>query len=302
MSSLEEIVAVGLVRESVPLKPFNTYRLGGPARWLAEIRTASELERVASAVAEASLPVLILGRGSNLVISDEGFPGLALHLTGEFSRIEMKPTAVVAGASVQLPQLARLATNAGRLGLEFFVGIPGSVGGAVRQNAGCHGSETVEWLESATVLDLVTGESSVRTGVDLELSYRHSNLRPSDLVTEAGFRFEAGDPRVGAAAIREITRWRKLNQPGGRLNAGSVFKNPPGDHAGRLIDSLGLKGFRVGGASVSEKHANFFVASTEATAADVFRLVQAVRRRVLEETGIALEPELVFAGRFEESA
>lgn len=179
-----------------------------------------------------------------------------------------------------------------------MIGIPGTVGGGVRQNAGCFGSEMVDVLETADLFDLGRGETSTVGAGDLAMAYRQTNLAPTQIVLEARFRTDAGDPDEGAARIREITRWRRLHQPGGTLNAGSVFKNPPGDSAGRIIDSLGLKGTAVGGASVSEKHANFFVAMPGTKASEVYLLVAKVRETVKARTGIDLEPEIQFAGRF----
>ena len=163
-------------------------------------------------------------------------------------------------------------------------------------NAGCFGSDTSQALRTAEVLDLRLGEITHRTPAQLEMAYRSTNLTPTEAVLAAAFTTTGTSPEHAEAQMREITRWRKEHQPGGTFNAGSVFKNPPGDSAGRLIDSLGLKGFRVGGVSVSEKHANFFVADPGATARQIFLLVAAVRRRVLEEAGIELVPEIQFAG------
>lgn len=299
MSALADLVGAGVVDEHVELARLTTYKLGGPARWFAEVGSAELLERVASAARDDGVPVLVLGRGSNLVVSDLGFDGLVIRLGAEFGEIEHAEAWTRAGGAVPLPMLARSCVKEGRLGLEFFVGIPGTVGGAVRQNAGCHGSETAEWLIDADVLSIGTGARSARTPSDLSLAYRHSALADDDVVLSARFRFEAGDRPEGERRMRAVTRWRKDHQPGGTLNAGSVFKNPPGDAAGRIIDSLGLKGFTVGGARVSDRHANFFEAGPEATAADVHRLVGEVRRRVREETGIDLSPEIRFVGRFD---
>ena len=181
-------------------------------------------------------------------------------------------------------------------GLEFFVGVPGSVGGAVRQNAGCFGVETRDRLISASLVDLRTGRRFRAGPDDLDMSYRHSNVERHHLVESARFRTQSGEPQESLRLIREITRWRRDNQPGGTLNAGSVFKNPEGTSAGKIIDELGLKGFRVGDVAVSEKHANFFVAGPAATAADIKALVGAVKDRVLAETGTILEPEIQFVG------
>lgn len=198
-----------------------------------------------------------------------------------------------------MPSIARSCGRAGRAGLEFLVGIPGSIGGGVKMNAGCHGSEVKDRLVSARVLELRSGAVSVRTPDTLDFAYRHSNLTGDEVVTAARFRVEKEPPAQIEARMREIVRWRREHQPGGSLNAGSVFRNPPGDSAGRLIDSLGLKGVRIGGASVSTKHANFFVADAGATAQDVYDLVGAIRSKVQAETGIRLDTEIQFAGPFE---
>jgi UDP-N-acetylmuramate dehydrogenase len=282
----------------VPLAPHTTYKLGGPARWLADASDMASLERVLEAWRAEQPPLLVLGRGSNVVVADGGFDGLVIRLGGEFASIDHRPDLIRAGAAVSLPMLARSAVASGRLGLEFYVGIPGSVGGAVHQNAGCHGSETKDVLMTATVVT-TGGVVDERTPTDLGLSYRHSNLGPRQIVLNADFTFTPGTPADGEARMREVIRWRRINQPGGTLNAGSVFKNPPGDAAGRIIDEIGLKGLRVGGASVSVRHANFFVADEGATARDVRTLVETVRATVRDRSGIELEPELEFVGEFE---
>lgn len=299
MTDLERLLSAGLVQRDVPLGPMTTYKAGGPARLLAEITTRDELKDLISSGVTSSNPVLVLGRGSNLVVSDSGFDGLVLTLAGEFNEITISGTTVEAGAAAPLPKLARAASDAGLAGLEFFVGVPGSVGGAVRQNAGCFDVETSDRLITASLVDLVTGQERESSPQDLELSYRHSNLKPRDLVVSARFRGETGDADRSRELMREVTRWRRENQPGGTLNAGSVFKNPEGMAAGELIDSLGLKGLSVGGVSVSEKHANFFVARRDATAADIYRLVALVKDTVFERSGTKLEPEIQFVG-FEE--
>ncbi|MFP5331848.1 MAG: UDP-N-acetylmuramate dehydrogenase [Acidimicrobiia bacterium] len=290
------LTSLPFVRTEVAVGPLTTYKLGGPASYYAEVSDRDELEAVIAAWQGSGLPLLVLGRGSNLVVADEGIDALVLRLVGAFGSVEMQSGHVWAGAAARLPQLARAAVAAGRLGLEFYVGIPGSVGGAVRQNAGGHGRETRDVLADATVLDARTGVVSVRDKVALDLSYRHSSIAPTDVVLDARFEYVAGDPGVGEATMREITRWRREHQPGGTYNAGSVFKNPPGDSAGRIIDSLGLKGTRVGDVSVSDKHANFFVAGPEATAADLHQLVLEVRAIVEARTGIGLEVEIQFEG------
>lgn len=299
MTARERLVAAGRLRRDVPLAGLTTYRFGGPARYLVEAQSEEDLADAASVAGEEGLAVFVLGRGSNVVVADRGFDGMVIRLTGLTTRSIDDSGVVTAGAAVPLPTLARETARAGRGGLEFFVGIPGSVGGAVRGNAGCHGTDTAAWLITARVVSLRAGTVTEASAADLGLSYRHSYLGDDDVVVSARFRTEPVDPVVAARKIREITRWRKETQPGGTLNAGSVFKNPPGDAAGRLIDAAGLKGFRVGGAEVSTRHANFFVAEEGATAADVYALVAAVKARVLHAFGIELEPELRFIGVFE---
>lgn len=296
MSGLDRLVMLGLVVADADLASLTTYRFGGPARYLAETSTRASLRQVIEARVDE--PVLVLGRGSNLVIADSGFDGLVIRLTGEFERIDVEDGVVTAGGAAWLPSVARQSVEAGRSGLEFFVGIPGSVGGAVRQNAGGHGSETREWLVSADIVSLSDGSTTTSSPDELEMSYRHSNIRSDQIVTHARFRTEPGDVATGRATISSIVRWRKEHQPPAVYNAGSVFRNPPGDSAGRIIDSLGLKGLSVGGVRVSDKHANFFVAASDASATDVYRLVQRIRDTVEERTGIELHPEIQFVGDF----
>jgi UDP-N-acetylmuramate dehydrogenase len=249
--------------------------------------------------------VLVVGRGSNLLVADRGFDGVAVVLGTDFETVDLDattarapgtPAVVRAGGAVPLPVLARRAAAAGWGGLEFFVGIPGSVGGAVRMNAGGHGRDTAEVLERARSVDLDGDGAEVeRPAAALGLGYRSSVIRPTEVVTGAEFRVVAAPTEECGAAIDDVVRWRREHQPGGQ-NAGSVFRNPPGDSAGRLIDTLGLKGYRVGGAVVSPKHANFFQAEAGATADDVRRLVLEVRRQVADATGVVLEPELRMYG------
>lgn len=289
------------VRQDVPLAPLTTYKVGGPARWYAEPRDLEELRSILE-VTPDEIHVWVLGRGSNVVISDAGFDGLVLRLAGSgFTAIDVRPDGdIVAGGGTPLPMLARAAADAGRGGLEFYVGIPGSVGGAIAMNAGGHGAETADVLVEATIVHLDRGDLvRIRPG-DLDMSYRHSALTDADLVVQARFRSYERDPDEARDELRAITRWRKEHQPGGTLNAGSVFKNPPSEPAGAIIDRLGLKGTGVGPVSVSDLHANWMVASRTATASDIHAFVYRVRATVLERTGIELEPEVRFIGAFED--
>lgn len=289
------------VRRNVELGPLTTYKVGGPARFFAEPDGLEELRSVLEGTLEET-PIVVLGRGSNVVISDEGFPGLVIRLGRGFGAIDVSPVGdVIAGAGTALPVLARTAARAGRGGLEFYVGIPGSVGGAVRMNAGGHGTDTAAVLTSTMILGVDSREVVSRHVADLGLGYRRSNLTDGDIVLQATFHTEAIDAGEAEATMREITRWRKEHQPGGTLNAGSVFKNPAGTSAGEIIDELGLKGHRLGPVSVSEVHANFLVAAKDATASDIFVFVQQLRSIVHRRAGIDLEPEIRFIGPFAES-
>ena len=289
-------MGIGLLRPNVPLGPFTTYKSGGPALWFAEIKTGADLDGLISSGIGSQHETLVIGRGSNLVVSDSGFPGLVIRLAGEFVDVAIKGLEITAGGATPLPRLARTTVEARIAGLEFFVGIPGSVGGAVRQNAGCFGMETKDCLVSAEIVDIRTGVSRSATPFALDHSYRSSNLAPSELVTAATFVGRLGSTEDGKAELLRITRWRKQHQPGGTFNAGSVFKNPPEISAGALIDSLGLKGLSVGEVSVSDKHANFFVAGPGASSNDIVSLVELVKSRVFELSGTMLELEIQFVG------
>ena len=300
MTTWDNLVADGHISSGVLIAGLTTYKVGGPARWFCEAGSLPILRDVTRAATERGVEVLVLGRGSNLLVSDAGYDGLVLRLGGDFGSIDVDggAGAVTAGGGVPLPLLARRVAREGLGGLEFFVGIPGSVGGAVAMNAGFYGSETADVLSGARIMDTASGEVTDRAGAELGFGYRASNVGSGDLVLAASFRVRPRPVERISDRMREAIRWRRDNQPGGTLNAGSVFRNPPGDAAGRLIDSLGLKGLRYGGVRVSHRHANFFVADRGARAQDVFELVHSVRRAVRERTGIVLEPEVRFAGRF----
>jgi UDP-N-acetylmuramate dehydrogenase len=296
VTSLAALVGSGLAREGVPLGPYTTYKSGGPARFFLEIPNPAALKEIASTGILGELPILVLGRGSNLVVSDSGFDGVVIRLGQGFAAVQIEGVVVRAGGSAPLAQVARSSVDAGLTGLEFFVGIPGSVGGAIRQNAGCFGIETRDRLIRARIVELRDGKVIEPDADELEMSYRHSIVGSTQVVVEASFEAAPGEVETGRAELRRITRWRRDNQPGGTFNAGSVFKNPPGATAGEIIDSLGLKGMSIGDVAVSQKHANFFVAGAGATSDDIRRLVLAVKDRVLEETGTILEPEIQFIG------
>lgn len=285
----------GLVRHDVSLGPLTTYRVGGAADLFAAVATSAELAAVADAVAGEGVPTLVVGRGSNLLVAEAGFRGLALQLTGEFEAISIVGTSVDAGGAAWLPVVARQSAAAGLTGFEWAVGVPGSIGGAVRMNAGGHGSDMAASLTRVHLVDLATGEDGWVAADRLALSYRHSVLGPAQVVAAAELRLAAGDRATSEAEIAEIVRWRRAHQPGGQ-NAGSVFTNPPGDSAGRLIEAAGAKGLRIGSAHVSVKHANFIQVDEGGSADDVWRLMHTVRAAVRESAGVDLEPETRLVG------
>jgi UDP-N-acetylmuramate dehydrogenase len=292
-----------LAQRDVPLGPRTTYRVGGAARLFVELRTDADLAQVAGAVAASEVPVLVVGKGSNLLVADAGFDGLALVLAdrSDFARCEISPqgpaddVTVRAGGGAALPVVARQTVRAGLTGFEWAVGVPGSVGGAVRMNAGGHGSEMVEVLSRARLVDLRQGRDRVVAVDELDLGYRRSNVGPDEVVVWAELDLMPGDRAKGEQELSEIVAWRRANQPGGQ-NAGSVFTNPEGDSAGRLIDAAGCKGLRVGSAEVSTKHANFFQADPGGSADDVWALMHEVQRRVRDVTGVELHPETRLVG------
>ncbi len=297
------------VRRRVPLGPLTTYRVGGPAALYFEIADEDDLDLVGRAVRESGVDVLVVGRGSNLLVADRGFPGLAVVLGAGLGRIRFAGNHVIAGAAVSLPVLARRTAVAGLTGLEWSVGVPGSVGGAVRMNAGGHGSDVSRTLVSARVHDLGGGDQVVpptsrlhgTVSVDrLALGYRRSALGPAQVVASARFALAPGDRRASEATIADIVHWRREHQPGG-ANGGSVFTNPSGDSAGRLIDQAGLKGLRRGSAFVSPKHANFVQVDDGGSADDVAALVGDVARLVEARTGVRLEVENHLVGFPEEA-
>lgn len=292
----------GAVESDRPLAPLTTYRLGGHAAVCVEPASVEDVEAVADVLHEhQDVPFLVIGRGSNVVISDEGFPGLVVRMTASsWIRDAGSRGAISAGAGAALPQVANYAARRALGGAEWMISIPGSVGGAVRMNAGAHGRDMSDVLTEAVIFDVAERELYRRGPADLDMSYRHTCLGTDHVVLEATIELAPRDPELVRATMEGYRQHRAATQPPAAQNAGSVFKNPAGDSAGRLVEAAGLKGFRVGGAAVSELHANFFVADRGARAQDVHDLVHEVRERVLERFGIELEPEIRFVGSFEE--
>ena len=282
-------------RRDVSLAPMSTYRVGGSAALWVVIDSEEDLELVGRAVGETGVDVLVVGNGSNLLVADGGFPGLALHLGAAFSAVRIDGTTVHAGGAALLPVVARQTVRAHLTGFEWAVGVPGSIGGAVRMNAGGHGSDMAATLQGVRVFDTRTGEDGEVPVADLELGYRRSCIADHELVLSATMELGIDETSEGSSLLSEIVRWRRENQPGGQ-NAGSVFTNPVGDSAGRLVEAAGAKGLRIGTAQVSDKHANFIQADPDGRADDVFALMVDVRDRVEAVTGVRLHPETVLVG------
>jgi UDP-N-acetylmuramate dehydrogenase len=282
-------------RADVAIGPMTTYRVGGPAALFVRVEDEADLAALAAAVRETGVATLAVGRGSNLLVADRGFAGIAFTLGDAFAEITHQGPLVTAGAAASLPVVARRTVSWGLTGFEWAVGVPGSIGGAVRMNAGGHGADMAASLARVRVVDLTADEDGIVPASALDLRYRGSSIGTSSLVVWAELSLAPGDRTAGEAEISEIVQWRRANQPGGQ-NAGSVFTNPPGDSAGRLVDVAGCKGLRLGTAEVSPKHANFIQADEGGSADDVWALMGEVRARVQAHTGIDLVPETCLVG------
>jgi UDP-N-acetylmuramate dehydrogenase len=299
-----------------PLGPLTTYGVGGPAALFVEVEGPSDLDALRRALRDvgdpSGTPTFVIGRGSNLLVADAGFDGVAVHLGTGFAGLELPAGSgtdggthagteggtdqrVRAGAALALPVLARRVADAGWSGLSWAVGVPGSVGGAVRMNAGGHGSDMASCLLTYDWVDLFAAEGGSDDVDRLAYGYRTSSVSPSQVVVGATLRVTPGSVEAEQEAVAAIVRWRREHQPGGS-NAGSVFANPEGDAAGRLVEEAGLKGYRLGTAHVSEKHANFIQADKDGRADDVRALMEHVRGVVAERCGVQLRAEVRLLG------
>jgi UDP-N-acetylmuramate dehydrogenase len=279
-----------------PLAPLTTLRIGGAAEILATAHTQRALVALLRLTDAEGVPLQLLGMGSNVLVPDAGVPGVVARLAGVFSRTRLVGDRVRAGGAVPLPRLARATAQRGLLGLEAFSGFPSSVGGAVVMNAGCYGSEIKDVLLSVTGIQRDGSRRRYRVG-DLAPSYRRTALQGAGVVVaSATFQLHAGDAALALGRIEELNRRRWASLPSGLPNAGSIFRNPTADHAGRLIDAAGLKGRRAGGAEISPRHANVIVNVGGARADDVLALMALARSTVLEKFGVELEPEIVLIG------
>jgi UDP-N-acetylmuramate dehydrogenase len=298
VSALEELVTRGGARvsEHGPFGSRTTYRVGGSARVVVTIAHAADLDELGPLMVETGLPLVCLGNGSNLLVEDGERDVLVVHFDRSAATLDYhgeEHVDVRADAGLDLPLMSRRLAHQGVVGFEWAVGVPGTVGGAVAMNAGGHGDDIKGSLEEAVIWR--DGVISVRPVAELALGYRTSAVDAKDIVLSARFTLTRGDAADAEERVREIVRWRREHQPGG-ANAGSVFRNPEGDHAARLIEAAGCKGLRLGSAVVSEKHANFIQADAGGLAVDVYSLMNLVRSRVLEESGVELVSENRFVG------
>ena len=286
------------LEEGYPLRACTTLRLGGPAQYCHEATGAESLARLLALAREHGVPVTVIGRGSNLLVGDKGYRGMVICLGPAFGEIKVREDRIYAMAGATLSAVANAAKEHGLQGMEFASGIPGSVGGALVMNAGAYGGEMKDVLETADILEM-DGSLCRVAAEELELGYRSSNIASlGRTVLGAEFRLTPGDPEEIFAKMQELNARRKEKQPLEYPSAGSAFKRPEGHFAGKLIEDAGLKGFRVGGAEVSAKHAGFVVNVQNATAADVRELLSRVQETVFQKSGVMLEPEIRFVGEF----
>lgn len=279
-----------------PLKEHTSLRIGGPADFYVRARSEDDLLGAIKVAREHELPVFILGGGTNVLVSDDGIRGVVLH--NGWSEIEVEGTVVTAASGTPLASVAAVAARSGIAGLEWMATVPGTVGGAVHGNAGAFGSDTSEALIDATLVDL-NGDTWTQDNAALGYSYRTSALQGTPIIcVRARLRGSRGDRGTAVAKIKEMANERIKKQPLAQPNTGSIFRNPPGDHAGRLIEAAGLKGASVGGAQVSQKHANFIVNTGDATALDVWTLMQRCMSEVRSTFGIELVPEVERVGEW----
>ncbi len=294
----DDLRAAGVadVDRDVATASLTTLRVGGPVRWLVTAHGDPDLAAVGRVCAQHGLPWLVVGRGSNLLVSDRGFRGVAVLLGREFRTLEIDGATVRVGAAYALPSLAVRLADEGLAGLSWASSVPGTVGGAVRMNAGAHGGDMAASLVEVDVVRLRSGVRETWPAEVLGLTYRRSALPDDAVVVSATLALQPGDPAELRREVEEIRAWRREHQPLSEPNCGSVFTNPPGGSAGDLIDRAGLRGRAVGGARVSERHANFVVTRPGATAGDVAELIRQVRRCVREVHGVDLDAEVVVVG------
>ena len=280
-----------ILKNDEPMSKHTWFKLGGPAKYFVEPRTQEELLEVVKRCQENSIEMFVLGRGSNILVADEGVDGVVIHFSDKhFGNIEIKDNVVTADAGVDLQNLIGTCARAGLSGLECLVGIPGSVGGAVRQNAGGSFGDIGSVIKSVKLMDR-TGFVFTREKEEIFFGYRNTNI-VAKFILQAQFELHSDDPEKIGRSIKEVWMFKKTSQPLNTRNAGCVFKNPRAMSSGMLVEKAGLMGKTIGGAVVSDKHANFIVAKNGASSSDVLQLIDLVREKILEQFDVELELEL----------
>ena len=285
-----------------PMKSYTTFRVGGPAKWMASPEDEQQLRIILKICKETHIPYFVLGRGSNLLVSDQGFDGVVINLRKNFNKIETDKEAktITAEAGASLPAVSQVALSAGLTGLEFAAGIPGTMGGGLFMNAGAYGGELKQIVIEATVM---TPDGVIRHVPNKEMALGHRLscfMKTGETILSVTMQLADGDPEAIKAMMDDFNGRRRDKQPLEYPSAGSTFKRPTGYFAGKLIEDAGLKGFTVGGAQVSEKHAGFVINTGTATASDIWNLCQEVRKKVFAQFGVELEPEIQMVGSFGE--
>jgi len=285
----------GRLLSDEPLRDHTTFKIGGPADYYLYPRDLEDLTAVLAFAQRECLPYMVIGNGSNLLVSDEGVRGLVIDLSQTFSHLVFKANCVTVGGGVPLGRLVTYCRERGLSGLEWACGIPARVGGALRLNAGAHGRQMSDLITTIRVLDK-EGHLERFTRDRIEMNYRQIALPSDSIIVECEMAFEDGNPKEMERMEKAYQKTRRERQPLSLPNAGSTFRNPPGDHAGRLIEGAGCKGLRIGDAMVSKKHANFFINCGNASATDVRRLIDDVRQRVVAQYGVELTLEIHMVG------
>ncbi len=301
LNKLINILGDENVFENEPMSMHTTFRIGGPARYFAIVNSEEDLIKTIKLVREENQEYFVLGNGSNILVSDKGFDGVVLQLSGEFDTIHLSGNNIIAGSGLLLSQVAKMALDNSLAGLEFASGIPGTIGGAIVMNAGAYGSEMKDVVKAVRILWLEPDEPTIETLTldDLKLSYRHSILKErKGIVLDVKLTLKPGSKEEIKSIMDDLAAKRREKQPLEYPSAGSTFKRPEGYFAAKLIEDAGLKGYKVGTAMVSDKHAGFVVNTGGAKATEVKQVMEHVVHTVNQSTGITLEPEVILLGEF----
>lgn len=293
----KNIIPKEMIKEDVSMKEYTSFKTGGNAGLLVEPQTQAQLSYVLRKLTAAKVPHVMLGNGTNIIFTDEGFDGVVVKLGEGFKNISIEHTQLTAGAGALLSTVAKIAANEGLSGLEFASGIPGSMGGAVFMNAGAYGGEMKDIIKSVTAVSPDGMKTRTFCAADIEMGYRHSSIQDNGyIVTSVVMSLKSGNVEEITAKMSELLKQRNEKQPVSYPSAGSFFKRPTGYFAGKLVQDAGLKGLTVGGAQVSELHSGFIINTGAATTSDILELMKLVQDKVYEQFGVRLEPEVRIIG------